>query len=154
MDRIELNRRIMQLNSKLNLYPWRFESGGSVAICETTPLRSFGFKVQLVLAILYAVYVDIKLLRAVLAGLDDARYTKFGIHLARALLGTTLSYWAYKFFVEHGTEHEMLYNFTQQSPGNFFNVVFRFRHYCPAFSSFIALFYNGAQICHVDSSTR
>ena len=113
-----MNRLILQFNAKLNLYPWRFESRGKLATAGVTRLRSLGFRLELIFASLYAVYIDLMLIREVTAGLDKARYDLFGMHLLRSLVATTFSYWAYEFFVAHSTEHEMLYNFTQQSPGN------------------------------------
>ena len=119
MDSIDINRRMLQVNGTLNLYPWKFESGGMVAVSKTSRLRSFGFKIQLVFAALYAVYIDLTLVLTMMGGLRNVRYHIFGMHLMRSLLSTTFSYWAYKLFVANATDHELLYNFTQQSPGKF-----------------------------------
>ena len=119
MDRIQVNRRILQLNGRLNLYPWRFESRGKLVVCKTTILRSLGFKIELSFAALYAVYINLTLLRTVLAGTD--RYDVFGFLMLRALVSTAASYWAYEFFIAKASEHEILYNFTQLSPGNVFS---------------------------------
>ena len=89
-----------------------------VAVSKTTTLRSFGFKIELTFAILYTVYIDLKLLHSVLGGFVNESYYIFGVHLTRSMLATTFSHWAYELFVAHGAENEILYNFTQQSPGN------------------------------------
>ena len=119
LDRIKLNQLILQLNGFLNIYPWKFERKGEKAVSSTSFLLRFGFMIQLVLFTFYAVYIDFTLLRIVFRGLDHAKYDMFGMHLLRSLLATTFSYWAYEFFVKHSKDHEMLYNFTQLSPGNF-----------------------------------
>ena len=118
MGRVEFNRRMLELNSMMSLYPWRFESRGKVTVAEATTGRWLGFRIQLVLAALYTAYIDTTLLRTVLGGLENVSYNKFGIHMMRSMLSTTGLYLAYEFFVSYGTEHKILYNFTQGSPGN------------------------------------
>lgn len=116
MNSIEINRRILEVNGKLNLYPWMFEAGGKVTKPHSS-LRSLGYKIQLIFAALYTAYIDLRLLRTVLGGFHNVRYDVFGIHLMRGMLATMLSYWAYLIFAEHADEHEILHNFSQQSPG-------------------------------------
>ena len=117
MDRIEINRRILQLNGKIYLYPWTFKSHGMVAVSKSFGLRSFGFIIQFISSALYAVYIDLVLIRTVLGGFKTVSYDIFGLHLMRGLLSTTFSYWAYELFIAHATEHEILYNFVQPNPG-------------------------------------
>ena len=119
LNRIKLNQLILQLNGTLNIYPWRFEQKGECAVSRQAFLPWLGFRIQLILFTFYAAYIDLTLVRTVFRGLDNAKYDMFGMHLLRALLATTFCYWAYEFFVKHSEEHEMLYNFTQLSPGNF-----------------------------------
>ena len=119
LNRIKLNQLILQLNGSLNIYPWRFEQKGECAVSRKAFLPWLGFRIQLILFTFYAAYIDLVLLQKVFRGLDNAKYDMFGMHLLRALVGTTFSYWAYELFVRHSEEHAILYNFTQLSPGNF-----------------------------------
>ena len=129
-DRIQLNRWFLQHNG--NLYPWKFifdSAGSHLAISNTRRFHGLTFRVQLALFTLYALYIQFTLVEHTINhGIDSNRYHIFGMHLTRSMFGITFSYWGYKFFVEHGDGHKLLYNFVQLGPGKIpFSLRFHFK---------------------------
>ena len=116
-DRIDFNRRILQLNGNLMIYPWKFLSSGSFAVARKGMIPLILFYIQLALHGLYILYIQYTLLRTVVHGVDTRRYEVFGVLLMRCIAATTFAYLGYEIFVAHAGGHELLYNFVQLSPG-------------------------------------
>ena len=118
-DPIELNQKIfMFVSNYCNMIPWKFENHGKAvksphrvwSIRWTLWILTFG------LSILYAFYINITLLHTFTHGLKTVRYDQLGVHMVRALLSASLTYWAHE-FLAHSEDHQLLYNFVQSNPG-------------------------------------
>ena len=60
------------------------------------------------------------LIITVSGGLETIEHHQLGIHLTRAMLSATFSFWAYQMFVVYPDECAVLYKFAQSSPGKIF----------------------------------
>ena len=118
-NRLDRNREILVAMARINILPWKFSGQGqAVDSGAVSNLRRKVWIATLAGSALYALYIDMSLLVTVLDGVQNIRrYDQFGMHILRAFISTTFSYWAYKLFVKHPEEHRMLYSFTQTNPG-------------------------------------
>ena len=80
-------------------------------------LRRTCWRIQLALAIAYALYINFTLFMNISRGMDSIDHLVLGTHFIRAMLSSKFSYWAYKMYVVHFSDQSMLYAFSQSSPG-------------------------------------
>ena len=119
-NRLEMNRKMLAFMGKINILPWKFSRHDQfVEQRQSTSKLRWGIWIStFALAVVYTVYIDMALLHTVFTQLNHMeRYDQFGLHMLRALVATTFSYWAYQLFVAHPEEHVILYNWTQPHPG-------------------------------------
>ena len=104
----------------LNMLPCTFVLNGSQVTVNVSALRSTIWNVQLVLAILYTLYINLTLVFNVSGGLDTVDKSNLGTHLARAMCSANFSYWAYQIFFANFPDYVMMFKFTQSNQGKRF----------------------------------
>ena len=85
---------------------------------KVSRLRKVIWTIQLWLAILYAVFINLTLVINAIRGLESADKLNLGTHLTRAMFSANFSYWAYQIFALNFADEAVLYNFVQTNPGN------------------------------------
>ena len=115
---VELNRRFLTLMGRLNVLPCAFEVEGKRMNRKVSRLRSISWKIQLLLSILYSLYINATLILNISRGIETIEKLDVGTHLTRAMLSANFSYWAYQIFVAYFSDQAMLYAFAQSNPGD------------------------------------
>ena len=105
-QRLELNRRVLQLMGNVNVIPWRFDQNGMKATSTISKLRWNIWILTFGPGMTYAACINVILMQTFMLGMKNVRYDQLG---------------AYEFFVAHSEKLVMLYNFVQSNPGiNYF----------------------------------
>ena len=116
-DRMDFNRKLLQIAARFGFIPSKFYFNGKKIHSHVSKFRQGFWISALALSIVCGIYMNVTLLHVVLDRTHPLNYYHFGVHIIRGLTAFTFSYWAYKLFVAHREEHEILYAFIHTNPG-------------------------------------
>ena len=103
--------------TKLGVIPCTFEQGKKWISDEISAARFTVWKVLLLASLLYSLSINTTLILAFLVASQYDGHISLGIHIARALLSATFTFWAYELFLADRPGMILLYNFVQTNPG-------------------------------------
>ena len=115
-EKLGVNRRVLVLCSKLNVFPCFFRNEGRELSIQVSRVRAVGWKCFLTSAILYALYINGRMLETLILK-RPAGFAEHGNHILRCLQSVIFSYWAYVGFVSYGVEKAIIYNYTLATYG-------------------------------------
>ena len=116
-NHMEFNRKILSFVSRLGLIPFNFEQGGTRISGRVSKVGFFFFKILLFLSIVYSVYISVMLILSLLIASEFDGHGSLGVHINRAFLTSTMSFWAYEIYLVKREGHNLLYNSVQTSQG-------------------------------------
>ena len=120
---VDINRIFLIVMSRLNIFPCSFELQGKRMTTNKSRLRRIMWKIELLMSLAYATFINLTLIFTVSHGLENVDKLGLGTHLTRAMFSTIFSYWAYQIFEVHFLDQAMIYEFAQLNPGNFLTFV-------------------------------
>ena len=109
--KMEKNLKFFPLWSKLNFYPCKMLDQGKQMSLVVPTWRLILWKFFLANAVVYAVYINFRLLEICRTG-NTGGYASLGIHLARSVVFWTCTFWAYDGFVLHDDKRRLVFNWT------------------------------------------